>query len=90
VMRKSLNSPAQQTLQSMLKAVRLDAGLTQQQLADKLIKPQSFVSKVEAGERLLDVIELIEFLTAIGVNPGAFVAALAQEVSASPAPDQRP
>ena len=35
MMRKSLNSTAQQTLQSMLRSVRLDAGLTQQQLADK-------------------------------------------------------
>ena len=88
MMRKSLNSTAQQTLQSMLRSVRLDAGLTQQQLADKLVKPQSFVSKVEAGERLLDIIELIEFLGAVGVEPGTFVAALTKAISASPAPDQ--
>lgn len=35
--------------------------MTQQQVADALGKPQSFVAKVEGYERRLDVIELIEF-----------------------------
>lgn len=43
----------------MIKA-RKDAGLTQQELADKIKRPQSFVAKYERGERRLDLIELIE------------------------------
>jgi transcriptional regulator with XRE-family HTH domain len=35
--------------------------LTQVEVAERLRKPQSFVSKTEAGERRLDVIELLEF-----------------------------
>ena len=41
-----------------LKQARLDAGLTQQEVAEKLKKPQSYVSKVEAGEQRIDIIEL--------------------------------
>jgi len=37
---------------------RNDAGLTQQQVADKLDKPQSYVAKYEGCERRLDIIEL--------------------------------
>ena len=49
--------------------IRKEAELTQQQLAKKLDKPQSYVSKYETGERTLDMIEVIEVLEAIGVNP---------------------
>ena len=45
-----------------LRKVRLQAGLTQVQAAQKLKKPQSYVSKIERGERRLDVVELQQFL----------------------------
>lgn len=34
--------------------------MTQQQLANKLDRPQSFIAKYEQGERRLDLIELME------------------------------
>ena len=40
---------------------RQQAGLTQVQVAGRLGRPQSFVSKCESGERRVDVIELLEF-----------------------------
>ena len=43
---------------SLLRQVRLDAGLTQAELALRLGLPQSFVSKYESGERRLDILEL--------------------------------
>ena len=44
-----------------LKQARLDAGLSQQVVTDELNKPQSYVSKVESGDRRLDIIEVKEF-----------------------------
>jgi transcriptional regulator with XRE-family HTH domain len=58
-MRKSVYSKEYKALTRLLRDVRLEAGLTQQDVADKLRMPQSFVAKYESGERRLDVIEFI-------------------------------
>ena len=44
-----------------LREARLGAGLTQVEVAGKLGKPQSFVSKSESGERRVDAVELKHF-----------------------------
>ena len=44
-----------------LRTARLDAGLTQLQVAQLLDVHQSYVSKCESGERRVDVIELTDF-----------------------------
>lgn len=54
-------------IEELVKA-RKKSGLTQQALARQIGKPQSFISKIENGERRLDVIELIEITRAIGAN----------------------
>jgi transcriptional regulator with XRE-family HTH domain len=43
-----------------LKQARLDAGLTQAEVAQALSRPQSFISKSESGERRVDFIELLQ------------------------------
>jgi transcriptional regulator with XRE-family HTH domain len=43
-----------------LKQARVEAGLTQVQVADRIKRPQSFVSKIESGERWIDLVELSE------------------------------
>jgi len=58
---RSVHSPAYKQFLKRLRQARLDAGLTQAQVATRLGKPQSFVSKCEAGERRLDVIEVQQF-----------------------------
>ena len=55
---KSTYSREYKALIKKLKQARLKSGLTQIEIAKKLSKPQSFISKVECGERRLDVIEL--------------------------------
>lgn len=44
-----------------LRQARLDAGLTQAEVASRLRRPQSYVSKCESGERRVDAVELAEF-----------------------------
>ncbi|MCB9986796.1 MAG: helix-turn-helix transcriptional regulator [Rhodospirillales bacterium] len=43
--------------------------MTQQELAVRIGKPQSFVAKVEGGERRLDVIELMEIADIVDLEP---------------------
>jgi transcriptional regulator with XRE-family HTH domain len=54
----SLDPPAYKRLLALLRQARSDAGLSQRDVARKLRKPQSFVSKCETGERRIDPIEL--------------------------------
>jgi transcriptional regulator with XRE-family HTH domain len=54
------NSLYQQFL-DRLRLARQEAGLTQYEVADRLGKPQSFVSKCETGERRVDFVELLAF-----------------------------
>ncbi len=57
----------------LLRELRQDAGLRQQDLAARLGEPQSFVSKYESGERRLDVLELIQICSALGISFGELV-----------------
>lgn len=63
-------------LRGLIRQARLDAGLRQQDLADALNVPQSWISKVESGERSLDILELRRVCRAIGVPFLTFVASL--------------
>lgn len=54
-------------LQALLREIRIQVGLTQTELAARLEKPQSFVSKYESGERRLDLAELDEICRALGI-----------------------
>ena len=51
-----------------LSTLRVSAGLNQAEVALRLGKPQSFVSKYESAERRLDLPDLEEVVAAIGVS----------------------
>ena len=68
-MTKSVHTRNYHLFLELLIKARKDAGVTQEQLARRLNRPQSFISKCENGERRLDVIELLQFLQSIGVEP---------------------
>ncbi|MES2909532.1 MAG: helix-turn-helix transcriptional regulator [Pseudomonadota bacterium] len=53
----------------LLKHARKAAGFSQAQLAERLGKPQSYVSKSENGERRLDVIEFLNVCRQLGLDP---------------------
>jgi|SRR3989339_159442 len=60
-MSKSVYTKDYKEIIERLKTARIEAGLAQQEVADKLGKPQSFLSKIESGERRLDVAEIKKF-----------------------------
>jgi transcriptional regulator with XRE-family HTH domain len=55
-------------------AARKAAGLTQRQLAAKLKRSNSFVWKLEAGERQVNVLEFIEISRTLGVKASKLIA----------------
>ena len=55
--------PKYKALANRLKQARIESGLTQVQAAERLEKPQSFVSRCESGERRIDMVELKTFAT---------------------------
>ena len=58
---------------ALLTEARKTAGLTQVELSAQLERPQSFVSKVERGERRLDVIEFLEMARVLRLDVVAFL-----------------
>jgi transcriptional regulator with XRE-family HTH domain len=72
-MPKSIFSTGQEKLQRLLRQTRIDAGLNQVELAKKLNRPQSFVSKYESGERRLDLVELRQICQALKISLTEFV-----------------
>lgn len=60
-------------LRSELKNARLQAKLLQIDLAERLKKPQSYVSKVESGERKIDLIELAQYCSALDIDTLKFI-----------------
>jgi transcriptional regulator with XRE-family HTH domain len=75
-MPRSSRSPRQARLQELLVSRRAAAGLSQEEVARRLRRPQSFVSKYETGERRLDVVELTEVAEAIGFDARRLIADL--------------
>ena len=59
-MSKSIYSKEYKNIIERLKTARLDADLKQEDVAAKLKKPQSYISKIERGERRVDAAELKE------------------------------
>lgn len=69
---------AQEQIQSLLRQVRSESGLTQTNVAERVGQPQSFVSKYESGERRLDVLELRAVCSAMGISLVDFIKRLEQ------------
>ena len=71
LLKSGVNRRHYRALLNSLKQARKAAGLTQAQVARKLSKPQSFVSKFESGERRIDFVEL-QYLAKLYRKPISF------------------
>ena len=65
-----------QRFRQLLIQSRQSKGVTQIELARRLERPQSFVSKYENGERRLDLIEFLEISKALNINACKFIGEL--------------
>lgn len=74
-------NPRYRTLIGRLVEERKRLGVTQEELARRLGLHKQFVSRVELGERRLDVIEFLDYVEALGVDP---IDLLVQQFSGSP------
>jgi transcriptional regulator with XRE-family HTH domain len=65
----SLFSPGYDRLMVALTKMREDAGLTQQDLADRMKKHRSFIWKTEGRQQRLDLFEFIRWCEGCGADP---------------------
>tara|TARA_R110000868_G_scaffold297999_1_gene558234 strand:+ start:2953 stop:3246 length:294 start_codon:yes stop_codon:yes gene_type:complete len=72
-LKKNLYTQRQSILLDLLRKTRKGAGLRQDDVAERLGRPQSFVSKYESGERRLDILELYDVCEALGLVLSDFV-----------------
>lgn len=73
---RSIHDPRYQDLIKKLIELRESKNVTQVELACRLNKPQSYVSKIEILERRIDVIELCDWLNSIDVKITEFITQL--------------
>ncbi|WP_414473203.1 helix-turn-helix domain-containing protein [Microvirga sp. M2] len=78
-MQKSIHSKRQEHLRVLLKAARKKAGLTQDELAERMGAYKTFVSKYERGERQLDLIEFLAVAEALRLEPKTLIDQLLRE-----------
>ena len=79
-MQKSIYTAEYGVFARRLREARNAAGLKQVELAARLGKTHSYVSRVENSQIRVDIIELREICTAIGLQFREFVAALEDEL----------
>ena len=72
-MEKSLQTAGHQKLAELIRTLRVESGQTQVELAERLGETQSAVSKVESGQRRLDLVQLATYATALGIKVSKLV-----------------
>ena len=82
-MNKKALKKGQLALTKTLYSLRMGSGLKQTDLANILDVPQSFVSKIETGERGLDLVELKIVVEAMGATLSEFVTEFEKNVNES-------
>lgn len=85
---KKAPSSVYSTLRECLKGAREQSGLTQVQLAEAMGVAQSDISKIERGERRLDVVELVYVCRALGISSKDFISSFEARLGKDDQSDQ--
>jgi transcriptional regulator with XRE-family HTH domain len=73
---KAVGSARQRALIDFLVKRRNELGLTQAQVATRLGEYQSFVARLESGQRRVDVVEFLELAKILKFDPVQLIASL--------------
>ncbi len=79
-MRSALYSPLNVRLSKLMKRARIEAGMTQLELAQATGRTQAYISKFEGGQLRLDVADFLAFSHCLNVDPHKLLDALSKEV----------
>jgi transcriptional regulator with XRE-family HTH domain len=79
---KSAFSPLYEVVKAKLVAMRRAAGLNQRQLSKKLKRDHSVITRIEQGERRVDILEFYFICKACGVAPDKVAASIMREIRA--------
>jgi transcriptional regulator with XRE-family HTH domain len=80
-MGKSIFTREHRVFTELLRETREEAGITQIELAERLGQTQSYISKVERGDRRLDVVQLLHFCRALGTTLPALMTAFEERLA---------
>ena len=70
---KAIYSKEHRSLVERLRKARKEKGLDQEEVANLLGVTQSYISKIESGQRRIDIVQLKAFATIYGKNIDYFV-----------------
>jgi transcriptional regulator with XRE-family HTH domain len=76
---KSINIEKYQKLLAWLKEERLSRGLSVRDLALLIDEPFQFVSKIETGQRKLNIYEYVQYCESLDLDPSKGFAILAKK-----------
>lgn len=77
----SVHHPRYVAIQAHLKSLREKAGMTQRDLADALKVDQTYVSKIERGDRYVDLAFYVDWCRACGADPARALRELLKETA---------
>lgn len=80
-MEKSIYTREYEAMLRLLRRARNGTGITQVELSRRLQISQSFLSKLERGDRRIDFVQLRSILTALGIPLAEFVRSFESEIA---------
>ncbi|WP_421579755.1 helix-turn-helix domain-containing protein [Shinella sp. M31] len=83
-MSNSIHTPEHKELIGVIIRHRHAAGLTQEHVSKAIGQHQSYVAKLETGQRRLDIVEYLAIARAIGFDPAAELQTIAFRFGYSP------